>query len=226
MNKIIVGVGLLICGVLGDFTRSIDIVIALVNADLSAEPLRQFHGTHFTVLSDLALVFVIPGAILSLSGLALPNKSKNGTKIVLIGTVLFMCGIFGDFTNSIRNLFDYVSFASVGLSPMSLGNTMLSDFTLVFIVAGTILCIWGLVDKDENETKRVVLGAGLIMCGVARIFFHTIMSGILFISQVRAWEQFPPESGFLHAIRFEYALIIAGVMFSIWGLIKKGKKEA
>ena len=226
MNKIIIGVGLLICGVLGDFTRNIDIVIALIKADPSVEPLREAFISRFRVFSELAPAFVVLGAVLGVLGLSLPIKSRNGTKIAIISAVLLMCGMFGDFTNSIRNLFTYASFASAGIRLFSpLSNTMLSDFTLVFIVAGTILCAWGLADRDENETKKVVLGAGLLVCGVVKIFFRSIMGGILSISPARTWEQFP-ELGYFETIGLEHALIISGIAFSIWGLIKKGKKEA
>jgi len=90
--------------------------------------------------------------------------------------------------------------------------TFSSILSFFFIPAGLILCIWGMLDKDKNEMKKTVLGAGLIIIG-AIMDFATI-----FVRQI------PGRHSVLEIRWYVVALFLTGIALSIWGLYNKNKK--
>ena len=212
MNKIIVGVGLLICGALGGFIARLYGLPFRIR--IISDNLRDY-APHSTMLSDFAVAFVLAGAILCIWGLVVKNNTS--TKKVILGTGLFICGALGSFTHNLYTLFIHVGYGLADVNAISPRHPMLSDFSIVLAMVGATLCIWGLADRDKNELKKVVFGTGLIICGVLIVYFNDILHGIVYILPVRR----PLEPPVWPA----YALIIAGIAFSIWGLIKKDKNS-
>ena len=137
---------------------------------------------------------------------------------VIVGIGLLICGILSEFITYLYALPLLNRIVSNGLGSYALPHPMLSDFAIAFVIAGVILCIWGLTDRDKNELKKTVFGTGMIICGVLRLYFIDILHGVVYIVPVRFRPLGPPEGP-------AYILIIAGIAFSIWGLIKKGKKK-
>ena len=209
---------MLICGALGRFISSL---YALPFRAGSSPPSGITIPVIHPMLNHFSTVFVIAGTTLCIWGLA--RKDKNSTKKVVFGTGLFICGILGNFFHNLYSLFIYI-----GLGPMdgnlfgslvSLHHPMLSYFAVSFVIVGTVLCIWGLTDRDKNKLKKVVFGAGVIIYGVLRIFLHDMLREVTaYIVPARHRPLGDPMGP-------AYALIIAGVAFSIWGLIKKNKKN-
>jgi len=149
-------------------------------------------------------------------------------KKIILGVGLLICSVLGEFTRSLLFLLHFRMLPIWGVH-VSLSRT-LSDFVIVFFVFGMILSIWGFIDKDKNDMKKVAFGTGLLICGILRVFTTNILEAFSFVFAVWSSHHGSPHelsfpASLLASIEFAYALIIVGVAFNIWGLIKKGKRK-
>jgi len=142
---------------------------------------------------------------------------------LIFGIGLLICGTLGEITHSLNiTLFNIGAERLYGMGRMiiPLRIPQLSDFASVFTAVGVVLCIWGLIEKDKRDMKKVIFGTGLVICGVLRVFAFEILEYIRFASQSLTRHS---EFILLESVAFSYVLIIVGIAFNIWGLIKKSK---
>jgi hypothetical protein len=90
----------------------------------------------------------------------------------------------------------------------------------LFSVAGVILAIWGLFEKNENVMKRMVFGVGLLICGMLGAWSY-------YIEIMRFTPQQP-----VYYLRYFYLDVVVimffaiGIALNIWAFFYREKKVA
>ena len=138
-------------------------------------------------------------------------------KKVIFGTGFLICGTLSALTfdlifaihSTILDLADLRMF----ITPFPFDN-----LGYLLLAVGVCLNIWGLVEKDNRPVKKVVLGTGLLTCGVLGLVTTEIIDAIHIVSPFA----FGGRSPYWY---IGWVLFLVGIALNIWGLVKRGKTD-
>jgi len=137
-------------------------------------------------------------------------------KKVIFGTGFLICGTLSVLTFALITAIHFMIFDLADLR-MFITPVAFDNIGYFFLAVGVGLSIWGLVEKDKRDTKKVIVGTGVLMCGMLGVFTSEIIRATR-IASLLGWGR--PFS-FWHT---GWVLFIVGIALSIWGLAENRKR--
>ena len=206
MKKVILGTGLLICGMLGELFYHLMFLFYRLGSQLTGI-MYVLNIWHVQAIQ----LFSVAGALLAIWGLF--EKNEKVMKRMVFGVGLLICGMLGAWSYYI---------GIIRFTPQQpvyyLRYFYLEVVVIMFFAIGVALNIWGLFDRVKNAMKKVVFGTGLLICGTLSILAIYVLYAISFATQV--YHSLPPF------IELGITLILVGIALNIWGMIEIGKKSS